>query len=201
MMGEPKKNEEIQQRNLESIKELRKRKPFKTENITDFYKQHQGNDPNSFIKTDARFRDYHDAIYCLLLFLDQPGHNDLYLDTKKQIFVFTPNEHEIRFSDYVLDTTKIMVRFLKFSKHELTFHANSWNIRMLLGGIAALSCNISLGLGHEFNEHYNNNFCEASLAILEQMPMLSRLRDFEKIKTYADLFNEWEVILEIKNKT
>ncbi len=25
--------------------------------------------------------------------------------------------------------------------------------------------------------------------------------DFEKIKTYADLFNEWEVILEIKNKT
>jgi hypothetical protein len=184
--------EEKQRRNLESIEELLRKNPFSHGDITKFYQQHQGDTPNSFIQTRFLLRDYHDVIYSLLNFLDKHGDIVLFVDFKHGI-AFEPdadaNTHAITLKDHTLRVTEKVVRSLKFEDYEQKLY---WtNIKMLRGGIAALSYNVGLGLGKEYCEHYSNDLSQASLSVLENMPVLSRLRNFEDIKELIRLYHTY----------
>src|ERR1039457_5450492 len=186
-----------QQRNLTSIAELREKYPFNNGDITTFYNQHQGDDPNSFLRTYFEFRDYHDAIYSLLNFLDHHGDMILYVDFKHRITFepIVPSKNEpdpkqlkISLRKLTLSVTRKMVKCFKYSDSELK-NCNGWNRSMLWGGMAALSYNIGLGPGQEYLKHYNNDVCQASLAVLENMPAFSRMRCSEEIKKHIRLFH------------
>ena len=102
------------------------------------------------------FLDFHIAIYSLLLFLDRYGDECIPIGETGQHT--TVREH-------TLAVTEIMLRSLREKDQTLHFV----NIRLIWGGMAALSCNLGLGLGAKYYESFKD-LGQASIALLEQMP-------------------------------
>lgn len=166
--------------------------PLKHPDIAKFYKANLGSGANSFIPTMDLYIGYHYVIYTLLLFLDQYGGNDLYinyqrLNTKECLAGLTfmpPSDapiHKTTLRDHMLDVVDKMVQEYRKSSYEIGSH--DWpNHQLLNGGIAALSYKIALARGEDYCRLYDNDLCQASLAILEDMPAMGYLRDFRAIK-------------------
>ncbi len=187
--------------------------PLKHPDIAKFYKANIGSGANSFIPTMDLYIGYHYVIYTLLLFLDQYGGNDLYinyqrLNTKECLagLTFMPSTdgspiHKTTLRDHMLGIVDKMVQEYRKSSYEIGSH--DWPNHLLLnGGVAALSYKMALGRGEAYCKHYDNDLCQASLAILEDMPVMGYLRDFgaikDIIKSYYMFVNEPRALVEKK---
>ncbi len=186
---------EKQRLNLESIEKLVLANTFHAD-IAQFYNQCRGDSSNCFIHTHFLYRDYHDAIFALLNFLDKHGDIDLYVSFINRITFeptteeAAPKQFKVKLRDFALSVTKIMMKSLKYSDYELK-SAYLANTKMLWGGLAALSYNIGLGLGQEYIKCFNNDVCQASLAIIENIPAVSKLREFVNIKNIIIVYHHY----------
>jgi hypothetical protein len=167
--------------------------PLKHPDIAQFYKANLGSGPNSFIPTMDFYIGYHYVVYTLLLFLDQYGEKDLYInylrvntkDCLASLSFAPPSDgspiHKTTLRDHLLKVVEKMVQEYRKSSHEIG--SDFWpNHELLNGGVAALSYKIALARGEDYCRQYDNNLCQASLAMLEEMPAISSLDDFKKIK-------------------
>jgi hypothetical protein len=100
----------------------------------------------------------------------------------------TPN-YTVSLRELTLNVANRMLRFHKLSDYELTY--SHFNFGIIRAGIAALSYNIGMGLGGKYCSLFNNDIGQASLAVLEHMPAVHRLRDFELIKEIVRLYHAY----------
>lgn len=183
MRGESKEYIENQRRNLAEIEELKNK--IKHKEIREFHEKHLGSSkhgddgPASFIPKESFYRDNHDAVFSLLLFLDQYG--EVRIPVGKSDQTTTLREHNLR-------VTEILIRSLNIK------WMSSYNL--LPAGMAALSFNIGLGLGSKYCEQFSKNkemgqvsIGQASLAILEQIPEVNSLYYFEKTQEIIKFFS------------
>ena len=174
-----------------------KNNPLENPIIAQFYQDNRGEGPNSFIPEYNWAGDCHIVIYELLKFYDKHGNIDLFVtfDSKGSSTglnfedVSSGNKsHKINLIDHVLSTTEIVTKDYRKHKFDLE-HSTTQDYRMLIGGIAALSCNIALCFGQDYCDHYNNNFAQASMAILENMTSVTFLRHYKSIREVINNFH------------
>ncbi len=183
--------EDKESRNPEGFEEST---PFQHKEITGFYNKNQGDDANKFIRATPLFRDYHGTIHALLNFLDRHGNTDLIFDCKYKIaFEQDPKSdpetpyYSVSLREHTLIVANKMLRFHRINDHDLS--NSHFNFGLIKAGIAALSYNIGLGLGREYCSLFNSDTGQASLAVLEHMPAVHRLKDFEEIKEIVRLYH------------
>jgi len=159
----------------ELIKRMRQEKPFQHADIKKFYKRHQGNDRNSFIQARFWLLDYHIAIYSLLLFLDRYGDERIPIGE---------TGHHTTLREHSLAVTEVTLRSLR-TTYPLP---HDTNLKLIWGGMAALSCSLGSGLGAKYCEPFKD-LGQASIALLEQMPEINSLYFFTGLKEVIRLYS------------
>jgi len=185
---------ELEDKEIQKTEEFEELTPFQHREITGFYNKNQGDDANKFIRATPLFKDYHGAIHTLLNFLDKHGDTNLTFDCKYKIaFEQDPKSdpdtpgYPVSLREFTLNVANKMLWFHRISEFELT--NTHFNFGLIKAGIAALSYNIGLGLGWEYCSLFNRDIGQASLAVLEHMPAVHRLKDFEGIKEIVRLYH------------
>lgn len=178
--------EKEKQRNMEEIENMTIDKPFKDANIRKFYEKHRSGE-HPFIPVGLpHYRGCHDAIYELLSFLDKHGGTVFFVNFKTGITLDPTTDHtekEITLRNHVLNVAE---NILKLNDNRL--QDPYIDIHMFLCGITALSANIGLGYGKDYMQWFNFNYCEASLAALENIPQIFHLPNYHRIRDILRLY-------------
>lgn len=179
--------EKEKQRNMEEIEKMTIDKPFNDANIRKFYEKHRSGE-HPFIPVGIpHYRGCHDAVYELLSFLDKHGDTVFFVNFKMGITFDPPTDQigkEITLRNHILNVAENILKLCD-KKSQDTYI----DIHMFLCGIAALSANIGLGYGKDYMQCFNLNYCEASLAALENIPQIFHLPNYHKIRDILRLYH------------
>ncbi len=163
---------------------------FKNRKIEEFYSKNLGHTPNSFIQTNSMCLDFNSVISTLLHFLDAHDNTTIYLACRGEI-AFSPSDkgvwHKTTLINYVLDLTQKTIDKNKLSEYELSVN---WygNFRLIYGGISALATHVCLAFGEEYINKFNNDTFQASLAIIDNMPVITQLHCLDQITEIMKIY-------------